>query len=163
MTQQSSTNLKGKFGTGDVPDGNDYADFIDSGINVIDTSAQSITSPISAPQLTVTLLTANSAFLNSITGSSAQFSQVSSAFYFGSLYLGSSAQFSELSAANSWFDTAHINNILVSGTMSFPSTFETTVKSTNPTPAGAAVPVSADGFLVVLVNGQSKRIPFFKP
>lgn len=46
MTQQTRANLKAKFETGDKPTQTDYEDLIDSNLNLVDTTAQNITSNI---------------------------------------------------------------------------------------------------------------------
>lgn len=51
MTQYSKATLKTFFQTGDVPDGNDYANFIDSYVNQVETGDQEIAGPISPTQL----------------------------------------------------------------------------------------------------------------
>jgi hypothetical protein len=47
MTAKSRSALKSAFETGDIPDGTDYADLIDSFLNLSDTTAQTVTSDIS--------------------------------------------------------------------------------------------------------------------
>lgn len=55
MTAQNRTTLKAAFETGDVPTGSDYADLIDSSLNLVETSAQSIASPVTfSNTLTIT-------------------------------------------------------------------------------------------------------------
>ena len=51
MTTFSRTSLKSFFETGDVPSGSDYANLIDSCLNLVDTSAQTIASPIIPTEL----------------------------------------------------------------------------------------------------------------
>lgn len=51
MTTFNKATLKAFFETGDVPLGQQYSDLIDSCINIVDTSAQSIVSPISVGEL----------------------------------------------------------------------------------------------------------------
>lgn len=46
MTAQNRATLKSEFETGDVPDGTNYADLIDSSLNLVDTSAQSVASDV---------------------------------------------------------------------------------------------------------------------
>lgn len=77
MTQYNKQTLATFFQTGDVPSGQDYANFIDSCVNQVDTSAQSIAGPLVPTELItprvsatnaniVTLLSANSIVANSI-------------------------------------------------------------------------------------------------
>lgn len=46
MTQQNRTTNKGKFEQGDKPQGSDYVDLIDSYVSLADTTAQSVSSPM---------------------------------------------------------------------------------------------------------------------
>lgn len=51
MTTYNQTTLKTFFQNGDIPSGDDYANFIDSCLNIVDTSDQPIAGPISPTQL----------------------------------------------------------------------------------------------------------------
>lgn len=79
MTQYSKTTLKTFFQTGDIPTGQNYADLIDSCVNQVDTTVQSmagalnptelITPRVSATDVNVTgTFSANSLVVNNITG-----------------------------------------------------------------------------------------------
>lgn len=46
MTAKSRATLKAQFATGDVPAGSDYADLIDSCLNLVDTTAQTAAAQI---------------------------------------------------------------------------------------------------------------------
>jgi len=61
VAQQTRVVLKGKYESGDVPQGSDYVDLIDSFPTLADTTTQSITSDLSVPGLIVTNLSAASA------------------------------------------------------------------------------------------------------
>lgn len=55
MTAQTRSTNKGKFNVNDVPSEADYADLIDSFLSLTDTTAQSVTSPMTVSgALTVT-------------------------------------------------------------------------------------------------------------
>ncbi len=58
MTTYNKASLKTFFATGDVPTGTDYANFIDSYVNIVDTTVQVIASELQAPQLTTALVSA---------------------------------------------------------------------------------------------------------
>lgn len=64
MTAKSRANLRSAFETGDRPDGDDFADLIDSALNLTDTSAQSIASPLSVPSVGTGTVSATSVFAN---------------------------------------------------------------------------------------------------
>lgn len=82
MTNQSKSVLQALFETGDVPSGSNYADLIDSSVNLAETSAQSMIGPlittelitprVSATNVNVTgTLSANTFSLNDLTASAA--------------------------------------------------------------------------------------------
>lgn len=82
MTTYDKTTLKTFFETGDIPSGSDYANFIDSCVNVAETSAQSMNGPlnptelitarVSATNVNVTgILSAQTVVLNALTVSAA--------------------------------------------------------------------------------------------
>jgi len=58
MTAKSRANLKAVFQTGDKPDGDDFADLIDSCVNVTDTSAQTLAGNVTVDSLTATIVSA---------------------------------------------------------------------------------------------------------
>ncbi|MGH8601279.1 MAG: hypothetical protein ACREXR_00395 [Gammaproteobacteria bacterium] len=58
MTVRSRAALKALFEDGDVPNSAAYSDFIDSGVNLIDTTAQAIASDLKVPKLITTTLSA---------------------------------------------------------------------------------------------------------
>ena len=66
MTAKTRNNLKSEFETGDVPDGTDYSDLIDSFLSLSDTDAQTITSTVNLPTANIT--TKMSAAAANVTG-----------------------------------------------------------------------------------------------
>lgn len=58
MTQYNKTTLKTFFQTGDIPDGNDYANFIDSYVNQVETGDQPIAGSISPTELSTARVSA---------------------------------------------------------------------------------------------------------
>lgn len=58
MTTYNKASLKTFFATGDVPTGTDYANFIDSYVNIVDTTVQVMASELQAPQFTTPLVSA---------------------------------------------------------------------------------------------------------
>lgn len=54
MTQRSVTYLKGRFEEGDIPSGTDYADLIDSFVNLEASAEQTMSGKLSVPNLNVT-------------------------------------------------------------------------------------------------------------
>lgn len=58
MTAKNRSDNKAAFETGDAPTGTNYADLIDSFLSITDSTAQSVASDITVPNITVeTLLT----------------------------------------------------------------------------------------------------------
>ena len=58
MTTYNKTSLKAFFETGDVPTGTNYADFIDSCVNVAETAVQTMTGPLNPTELITTRVSA---------------------------------------------------------------------------------------------------------
>ena len=51
MTTYNKATLKTFFETGDVPGGSNYADFIDSYVNIVDTALQTMAGPLSTTEV----------------------------------------------------------------------------------------------------------------
>lgn len=75
MTTYNKATLKTFFQTNDVPDGNDYANFIDSYVNIVETATQTMAGPLSTTELITSrvsasnlTLTGDTSFNGSITG-----------------------------------------------------------------------------------------------
>jgi len=51
MTTYNKNTLKTFFQTGDTPDGNDYANFIDSYVNIVETAEQTLAGALNSPEL----------------------------------------------------------------------------------------------------------------
>ena len=64
MAAKSRANLRALFETGDVPDGDDFGDLIDSFVNITDTSAQAVASPISPPSVSTGTVSATTLYAN---------------------------------------------------------------------------------------------------
>lgn len=58
MTQYNKSSLAAFFETGDVPSGTNYSDFIDSCINAVETTAQSMAGALVMPELVATRVSA---------------------------------------------------------------------------------------------------------
>ena len=66
MTAKSRANLKAAFQSGDTPDGDDFADLIDSFANITDTTAQSIAGNLTVESLTGTTVSAGDTFTDTL-------------------------------------------------------------------------------------------------
>jgi len=62
MTAKSRANLKAAFQTGDTPDGDDFADLIDSFANLTETSGQTLAGNVTLDGLTATTVSAANLF-----------------------------------------------------------------------------------------------------
>ena len=157
MTQQTRANLKAKFEDGDIPSGTDYSDLIDSSVFLSDTTAQSLSSPltvagalgastaVSAPSVeassaTITgTVSAASGFITTLTCD-----QIS----------GSAANFTRMSAAN-----VSANALGITGSLVWTAEVTASVISTGQqTITGLVV----NKFIIVNVSGQTVGIPTFK-
>lgn len=71
MTTYNKATLKTFFATGDVPSGQDFANFIDSYVNIVDTSDQSMAGPLVTTQLiTPQISAANANFTGTVSAAS---------------------------------------------------------------------------------------------
>lgn len=66
MTTYSRSTLKTFFETGDVPFGQQYSDLVDSCLNIVDTTAQSIASPLIVTELIAPRVSATNASFTGI-------------------------------------------------------------------------------------------------
>lgn len=95
MTSQTRTILKAKYEQGDTPQGTDYVDLIDSFLSLADTTAQSISSPITvagtmgATAVTATRVEASAGVFTTVSANSLHASTVSaSSASFDTLIVG---------------------------------------------------------------------------
>ena len=189
MTAKSRTNLISEFQTGDVPDGDDYQDLIDSAVNLTDSSAQTVTSKLTiSGGMETTTVTAQRVFSSAarFTGTvSAQqiFAVTASATQFTAVTFRSTT----VSAVNVVLDNLRINtssrnlgstrltnvgigtaapseglHIVVSGDSNFRIDVPTTVVASAGV-SGPATPASVAGFIPVMINGVRKKIAFYEP
>lgn len=139
MTAQTRTVNKNRFEQGDTPQGSDFVDLIDSFVALSDTTAQTIVSKvIFSGGLDTPLVSANAVNAISIIAGSAQVR--------GGIGIGTAAPTQGLFIATS-SETALVMDIV------------TTTKASGGT--GGAVPVSAQGFFTVQINGTKFYVPFF--
>lgn len=94
MTAKTRTTLKGVFEDGDATSGDNFADLIDSFLSLSDTSAQSVTSPVTfttigATTASATTFQGTTVSASAIHGSAAKFTTVSaSSVYASSISVG---------------------------------------------------------------------------
>ena len=164
MAIQSRVALKALFENGDTPEGDNYADWLDSFLHLTDTSAQTVASPmtfsntvkiatVSADALVLsgaaTLSTVISTKMRTDTISVSAIASVATLFAdtaTATKLISTSAEASFLTASAL---TVHGINFLV----------ETTVAAT--AVGSAIVPSTAAGFFEVLVSGSTVLIPYY--
>jgi hypothetical protein len=70
MTTYNKNTLKTFFQTNDVPDGNDYANLIDSQINIVETASQSMAGPLVTTELVTPRVSATAGIFSSVSAAS---------------------------------------------------------------------------------------------
>ncbi len=163
MTAQNRTTLKGVFEQGDTPQGSDYADLIDSFLSLVDSTAQSITSNISAPVVVAT--TEVCAPAGDFTTVSAQrvttsaltvLAAVSASSVFAENVNASAATFVTVTVDSAVIATARVSGLSVLDVL----TLDIATTATAGVGNGQTLPI-AQGFIEVSINGSPRRIPFF--
>jgi hypothetical protein len=179
MTAKTRSNLVTEFQTGDVPDGSDYQDLIDSALNLTDSSAQTMTSKLTiSGGLETTNVTAQRVFCSAATftgavsaatlnATSAQtsFLQVSQTVSCSSVWVNGPASFN---ASASFSNAVGIGTaapaegllIAVSGESNLRLNVVTTVAASVGV-SGPATPASVAGFIPVVINGVKRMIAFY--
>jgi hypothetical protein len=173
LTAKTRANLITEFQTGDVPDGSDYQDLIDSALNLTDSSAQTMTSKLTiSGGVETTNVTAQRIF-----GSAATFTGVVSAGTLNATTLqGSTLRLTQtVSCSSVWVDgTASFAGpmgigsaapteglrIAVSGDNNLHLHIATTVVASAGV-SGPATPASVAGFIPVVINGVKRMIAFY--
>lgn len=111
MTTYNKTTLKTFFENGDIPTGQNYSDFIDSQVNIVDTEDQDMAGNLSSPKIItakISALNANftgivsaAAFsINAFAANSGTFSGIVSAVAFNGNIQGGTGSFSSVVSAN---------------------------------------------------------------
>ena len=77
MTAQNRATLKAAFENGDQPQGSDFADLVDSFPTLSDSTAQAFTSPLTAPTIGVTKVSAATVSAQNVNGLIGTFGSVS--------------------------------------------------------------------------------------
>lgn len=141
MTAQNRTALKAVFEQGDTPQGSDFANMIDSPLNLADTSAQTVVSHVTFSG------GANIATLSAASVNIASFFCASAKVQTG-LGIGTAAP------AEGLF-------LIATGSAAVRMDVNTTVAASGG--GGGATPTSAAGFIALHINGALRMIPFFNP
>lgn len=184
MTAKSRANLVTEFQTGDVPDGDDYQDLIDSALNLTDSSAQTVTSKLTiSGGMETTNVTAQrifcsaAAFTGSVTANSlgATALTITGATSASAVWIDGAAKFTApISASSAWFagGVKMVNagigtaapseglQISVSGDNNLKLDIATTVAASVGV-SGPATPASVAGFIPVVINGVKRMIAFY--
>ena len=175
MTAQTRTINKSRFEQGDTPKGSDYVDLIDSYLSLADTTAQSLSSPLTMSGALGVAATASASTLEvlgiiRVSGAATFDGHVSAksltvtgdvtanAFYVSAATIAneltaSAASFTRVSAANLSADAVGITGSLV---------WTAEVTATTVSTGTQTLPAIAAGYLVATVCGQTVGIPYFK-
>ena len=167
MTIQTRSTLKGVFETGDTPDGTNYADLIDSALNLADTTAQSVSSPVTitgalgaTTSVSAVSVEASAAtFTTVLTGTlSAQSAIVSALSVLANVtaneVFASAMHATRMSAAN-----VSANALGITGSLTWTAEVTASVVSTGEQTIDGLV---VNKFIIVNVSGQTVGIPCFK-
>jgi hypothetical protein len=179
LTAKTRANLITEFQTGDVPDGSDYQDLIDSALNLTDSSAQTMTSKLtisgglettnvtaqrvysSAMNLSGGLTVGSTVSANSINVNNLEIVKNCSA---SSMYVNATASFAgPAQFANMGIGSAAPAEglrIAVSGDNNLHLHIATTVVASAGV-SGPATPASVAGFIPVVINGVKRMIAFY--
>jgi len=171
MTIASRVTIKADFENGDRPQASDYADWIDSFLHLSDSTAQSVTSPLTLGTVGITTvsaqtgsildLTASAASITgkldaatvsaqAINGSAANFSTVSA-----QAFTGSAANFSTVSAQRVNGSAATFLAIVSAGTVHA----NTLIIGAETTASTSAIP---SRFVRVTVSGTQYWLPLYQ-
>jgi hypothetical protein len=174
MTAQNRTVNKSRFEQGDTPQGSDYVDLIDSYLSLADTTAQSLSSPLTMAGSLGVSATASASTLEvlgiiHVSGAATFDGHVSAksltvtgdvtaaAFYASAATLdeiiASAGTFTFVSAAN-----LSANAVGITGSLTWTAEVTASTVSTGT----QTLPAVAAGFLVATVCGQTVGVPYFK-
>lgn len=142
MTTYNKTTLKTFFETGDVPSGQNFADFIDSDVNLVETGTQSMAGALSTPELMTARVSATN---GNFTGTMAIAGITSATTQYIDNALVSAARFS--TGIVSALGTAQASGALLSYTINFGMGVVDGITT------GFLLPANQKGRLQFLVNG----------
>lgn len=156
MTIQNRTTLKSFFNTGDIPTESQYADVMDSFVNLSETGSQILQSPLRAPSIGAVAVVSAAAF----EGSSASITGTVSANTFaGNTFTGTTINGTTINSTTinaTTVSTATVRAVTVSVTSLYPATVINTLTD-NITAIGttAASAASLGGTTLVVVKTAS--------
>lgn len=162
MTQQTRTVNKARFEQGDTPQGADYVDLIDSYLSLADTTAQSVSSPLSitgalgvSTEVSAVTIEASAGRFTTVSAQSAMVSALTVlAAVTANEVHASAAHFTRMSAAN-----VSANALGITGSLTWTAEVTASVVSTGQQTIDGLV---VNKFLIVNVSGQTVGIPCFK-
>ena len=176
MTARAKTTLAALFQTGDTPSGTDFADLIDSSVNLVETTAQTVASKlvISGGTETTTVSANTATFTGAVSAvrvvaNSAQVTDmqilgvVSASAAWATTLTNTSATIAHGAITRLGVGTASPSeglHISVSGDTNLRIDVSTTVVASAGV-SGPATPASVAGFLPVRINGVKRMIAFY--
>lgn len=176
MTAQTKATLRLVFETGDVPDGSNYTDMIDSAVNLAESTVQTMSGPLVVTVLGASEVSASTGKFGTVAASgglsaargefgvlgvTGDVSAVNAQFKAVAVSGGVSAatgQFGTLEVSgNATFSAASITLLTLTGFV----TAQVTASVQNQGGAIMRVPTTAAGYFLVQVCGKSVGIPYF--
>lgn len=144
MTQRNKTSLTAVFETGDTPQGGDYADLIDSYLNVVETTAQSLSGALFVPELNSTLVSAFTINTPSFTSTSITGTTITATtFNTGTISASGVVSAASIAVAGAGAFGGAVTGLTFKPVAGYKGTVESSVAATGNTQASAKV-VSAD-------------------
>lgn len=136
MTTYNKQTLQTFFQTSDVPNGSDYANLIDSQVNIVETSVQNMGGPLSTPQLIASQVSAGNGVFTGTLQVNGQFSAQNANFggnvYVSGAFSANNFNPTNITTTNLTAASANITN-LISTNISSTSVSATTVNTTTVT------------------------------
>ena len=156
MTVLSRTAIKGLFEDGDTPQGSDYSDWVDSFVHLTDSTAQTVTSPMTLGTVGATTVSAALVSANNVNGSAANFSTVSAQRIVASACVFQTVTFVQLSAQR-------VNGSAATflATVSAATIHTNTLIINSDATAAVSAAASAARYVLVTVSGTSYWLPLF--
>lgn len=170
MTTYNKATLKTFFQTSDIPDGNDYANFIDSYVNVVDTALQSMAGPLYTTELDTTMVSA--AGINCTGTVSAVNFNITGSFVASAATFSGTVSASNLNATNSVtcsaLRTTAVTIVSAAGTTQATAAILTATINrcqgvTNASTTGFAIPANQTGLVQYAVNETAVSANIWPP
>lgn len=158
MTAQDKNTLKARFETGDTPGGSDYADLIDSTLNPVESSPQSLSSSLYAPVVTAGSVVTG--VLTVASGATIGDASITNTLSVATIIGGAARVTGVLSGATGVFSGA-----LTGGSIINLGSYTMVSAQTAVTASAGGVstaPATVAKYLKIIVSGVTYNIPMYK-